>query len=318
MSELRWNPILEEWVVTATHRQERPHRPDDQCPFCPGSGKVPDQYDVYIYPNDFPSFSTPPPNPTIEGSDFYRVEKSFGQCDVVLYHPEHTKTLAELPLEHIRLLIGLWQRRFRELATRPEVNYVLIFENKGDVIGVTIPHPHGQIYAFPFIPPKVQKRIDSAEKHYKEKKECLFCHILSEEKKDGRRIVTQNGSWIAFVPFFARFPYEVHILPKTHVASIDALEKDQVIDLAQMLKTTLSKYDGLFGFSLPYMMLMYPAPTDGREYPHIHFSIEFLPLHRAKDKLKYLAGCETGAGTFINDVSAEEKARELREVAVSL
>jgi len=318
MPELRWNPLLEEWVVSASHRLDRPLNPRDQCPFCPGSGLVPETYDIHIYQNDFPTFITPPPVHSVNGSPLYKVADAAGQCDVVLYHPDHATTLAQLPVQHIRRLIDVWRNRFVELAGRPEIHYVLIFENKGEVIGVTMPHPHGQIYAFPYIPPKIKTELDASRGHFEKHKRCLICDMVREEVADGRRLVAGNSSWVAFVPFFARFPYEVHIVPREHCPSMKTMTDMQRTDLAPILKTVLMKYDGLFGFSFPYMMLMHQSPVDGGEYPYYHFHVEFYPPHRAKDKLKYLAGCETGAGTFINDTSAEEKAEELRGVTVAL
>ena len=204
MTELRWNPTVREWVSTASHRQHRPQMPADWCPFCPGSGRVPDHYDVHIYPNDFSAFSIPPPEPAIEGDDFYQVEKSAGKCDVVLYHPDHNTSLPQLPVNHIVKLVKVWRQRFVELRAMPGIRYVLIFENKGAVIGVTMPHPHGQIYAFPFIPPRVEKEIAAARAHYRKHRRCVFCDVLGKERRDGRRIVAENGGFTAFIPFFAR------------------------------------------------------------------------------------------------------------------
>ena len=140
--------------------------PSAQCPFCPGSGRVPDRYDVHIYPNDFPAFSIPAPEPAIQGDGFYRVARSYGRCDVVLYHPDHHTSLPELSLNHLLLLVRLWRKRFVELKKTPGIRYVLIFENKGAVIGVTMPHPHGQIYAFPFIPARLEKEIAAARSYW--------------------------------------------------------------------------------------------------------------------------------------------------------
>ena len=142
MSELRWNPVLREWVATATHRMDRPQMPKDWCPFCPGSGRVPDQYEVHIYPNDFPTFATPPPESIVESTSLYPVQEAVGVCEVVLYTPEHHTTLAQLPVDHILKLVALWTSRYQELGSREEIKYVFEFENKGEVIGVTMPHPH--------------------------------------------------------------------------------------------------------------------------------------------------------------------------------
>jgi UDPglucose--hexose-1-phosphate uridylyltransferase len=210
-------------------------------------------------------------------------------------------------------LVQTWRRRFAELKATPGIRYVLIFENKGAVIGVTMPHPHGQIYAFPFIPPRLQRELDSARAHQRAKGRCLFCDILKKERRGGRRIVAENETFTAFIPFYARWPYEVHIYPRRHLGAIDQFRPSEERGLAEILKWVTQKYDNLFEMSFPYMMLLHQAPTKGN-YPYFHFHIEFYPPHRSKEKLKYLAGVETGAGTFLNDSLAEVKAAELRKI----
>jgi UDPglucose--hexose-1-phosphate uridylyltransferase len=313
MTELRWNPTAREWVSTASHRQERPLMPSDWCPFCPGSGRVPDDYDVLLYPNDFPAFSIPAPEPAVRGDDFYRVRRSHGKCDVVLYHPDHNTSLPQLPVAHLVRLVRLWRRRFVELKSTPGVRYVLIFENKGAVIGVTMPHPHGQIYAFPFIPPRLAQELAAARAHARRRRRCLFCDILKKERRDGSRVVAENSAFTAFIPFYARWPYEVHVFSRRHLGALDAMQPAEERALAEILKWVTLKYDNLYQFSFPYMMLLHQAPTRGR-FPYFHFHIEFYPPHRSKDRLKYLASVETGAGSFLNDSVAEEKAAELRAV----
>ncbi len=287
--------------------------PEDWCPFCPGSGRVPDNYDCYIYPNDFPAFSIPPPQPAIQGDDFYRVARSYGKCDVVLYSPDHHTSLPQLSLDHIVKLVQIWRKRFAELKATAGIRYVLIFENKGAVIGVTMPHPHGQIYAFPFIPPRLKREIESARAHQRAKRRCLFCDILKKERGEGRRIVAENEAFTAFVPFYARWPYEVHIFCRRHLVALDAFRPSEERALAEILKWVTLKYDNLFQMSFPYMMVLHQAPTKG-DFPYFHFHIEFYPPHRSKEKLKYLASVETSAGTFLNDSLAEEKAAELRDL----
>jgi UDPglucose--hexose-1-phosphate uridylyltransferase len=230
---------------------------------------------------------------------------------VVLYHPDHNTSLAELPLRHLVKLVKLWRSRFTELKRMPGVRYVLIFENKGAVIGVTMPHPHGQIYAFPFIPPRLEKELAAARAHYRTRRRCLYCDILKKERRDRRRLVAENSAFTALVPFYARWPYEVHIFSRRHLGTLEEFRPAEEEALAEILKWVTQKYDSLFHFSFPYMMLLHQAPTRGR-YPYFHFHIEFYPPHRSKDKLKYLASVETGAGSFLNDSLAEEKAAELR------
>jgi UDPglucose--hexose-1-phosphate uridylyltransferase len=320
MSELRWNPILEEWVVTATHRQDRTFLPPkDYCPLCPTkAGKFPtevpsESYEIVCFENKFPSFNRKAPDPAVDGNELYPVDIAQGICEVVLYTDNHDLTLADMDVDHIEKLVHVWTDRYNDLGSRKEIKYVFIFENKGEVIGVTISHAHGQIYAFPFIPPKIAKEIESSKKHMEKTGHCLFCDVLAEEIRDGRRIVCENESFVAVIPFFARYPYEVHIFSREHKRSIAEFSDQDRANLASILKDLLGRYDRLWGFSFPYMMVMHQAPTDGEAHDECHFHIEFYPPHRTQVKLKYLAGCESGAGTFINDTLAEEKAAELRE-----
>lgn len=320
MSEMRWNPILSEWVLTATHRQDRTFLPPaGYCPLCPtrdasSPTEVPEPtYDFVVFENKFPSMRTGAPAPPPAVSDLYEIAPPDGVCEVVLYTPNHTATLTQLPVDKIHELIYVWRDRYQELGARPEVKYVFIFENKGEAIGVTIHHPHGQIYAFPFIPPKVQRKIESEAQHFSNTGRCLHCDVIAQELKDGSRLVCSNDQFVAFIPFYARYPYEVHVYARDHVPSLAEFTDEHAEQLAHILKTVLQKYDNLWGFSLPYMMLMYQKPTDGKSYPGAHFYIEFLPPYRTAQKLKYLAGCESGAGTFVNDTRPEEKAAELRQ-----
>jgi UDPglucose--hexose-1-phosphate uridylyltransferase len=221
--------------------------------------------------------------------------------------------LPQLPLGHLTKLVRLWRRRFTELKAMRGIRYVLIFENKGAVIGVTMPHPHGQIYAFPIIPPRLEKELAASRAHQRARQRCLFCDILQKERRDGRRIIAENQAFTAFIPFYARWPYEVHIFPRRHVGALDRFRPAEERALAEILKWVTLKYDNLFQMSFPYMMVLHQAPTRGK-FPYFHFHIEFYPPHRTKDKLKYLASVESGAGTFLNDSLAEEKAAELRAV----
>ena len=320
MSELRWNPLMGEWVATATHRQERTFLPPaDFCPLCstkPGGfpTEVPEpDYDIVVFENRFPSLKSDPPDPAIQGSELYPVRPGQGVCEVVLYSPNHSSTLAAEPVEQIYKLVQVWTDRFRALDALPFVDYVFIFENKGEAIGVTLHHPHGQIYAYPFIPPRVLKELEQSRAHKEKTGRCLICDIVNEERQDNKRIVAENNSFIAFVPFFARYPYEVHICSTRHLQALTEMESDEQRDLASMLKMILVAYDKLFNISFPYMMVLHQRPSDGGDYDHYHFHVEFYPPLRTATKLKYLAGSETGAGMFINDTLAEEKAGELRQ-----
>jgi UDPglucose--hexose-1-phosphate uridylyltransferase len=319
MSELRWNPLLGEWVATATHRQERTFLPPaDFCPLCPTAPggfptEVPEpDYDIVVFENRFPSLRSTPEAPSVDGSELCPVRAAKGICEVILYAPRHDSTLAREPVEQIHKLVRVWTDRFRELGNLPFVEYVFIFENKGEAIGVTLHHPHGQIYGYPFIPPQVARELAQSRLHREKTGRCLICDIQEQERRDGRRIIFQNDSFTGYLPFFARWPYEVHIVSGRHVQALTDFNDAEQRDLASGLKSLLVAYDLLFNLSFPYMMVIHQRPTDGLPYPFYHFHVEFYPPMRSSDRLKYLAGSESGAGMFINDTLAEQKAAELR------
>ncbi|HEX8161263.1 MAG TPA: galactose-1-phosphate uridylyltransferase [Pyrinomonadaceae bacterium] len=319
MSELRWNPLLGEWVATATHRQDRTFLPPpDHCPLDPTApGGFPTEipeptYDIVVFENRFPSLRPDPPPPAVEGDDLYPVAPAAGVCEVVVYTPRHSSTLASEPVEQIYKLVRVWADRFRALSEHDFVKYVFIFENKGEAIGVTLHHPHGQIYAYPFVPPRVARELEQSLAHKERTGRCLLCDIVAEERRDARRLVAENESFVAYVPFFARYPYEVHISSARHLQALTDMTDDEQRALAAAIKQTITAYDKLFDLSFPYMMVLHQRPSDGGDYGHYHFHVEFYPPLRTATKLKYLAGSETGAGMFINDTLAEEKAEELR------
>ncbi len=320
MSELRWDPINREWVITATHRQNRTFKPPkDYCPLCPTEEggfptEVPKDYDLVVFENKFPSLQPSAPEPDIAGSTLYPVDKAEGICEVVLFTSEHGGVMSKEPLSRFVKLVKVWKDRYHELGSKDFIDYVFIFENKGEEVGVTLEHPHGQIYAYPFIPPKIKKELDSSKDHYKEQGECLFCNVINEEREDGRRIVVSNDSFTAIVPFFARYTYEVHIYANNHIPSFNQFNEKEVEDLAAILRTVIQKYDNLFGFVFPYIMSIHQQATDGSGEEYSHFHIEFYPPYRTEDKLKYLAGSEAGAGAYINNSLAEDKAEELRGI----
>ncbi|HPT92589.1 MAG TPA: galactose-1-phosphate uridylyltransferase [Limnochordia bacterium] len=318
MSELRWNPQLMQWVIVATHRQHRTFKPPKEfCPLCPTKpGAFPteipaENYEIVVFENKFPSLRTPPPEMGVHPSDLYPAAPAEGICEVICYSPDHYLTLGDATAEHIYNLIQVWADRYRELGSKPGIEYVYIFENRGDAVGVTLHHPHGQIYAFPFIPPVPKQELEAAKQHKEKHGTCLYCDILKQEKADQVRIVCENSSFAAFVPFYARFPYEVHIFSKRHVGSLLDLTDDEAADLACILKELITGYDRLFGFTLPYIMALHQVPAKG-DYPEYHLHFEFYPFNRTETKLKYLAGVESGAGTFITDMSPEEQAERLR------
>ncbi len=316
MGELRWNPILREWVIIAAHQTQRPVLPDlKECPFCPGAAEVEGSWRVLHLPNKFPALMLDPPKPDIDPIDFYQVKPAKGTCEVLLYTKDHNTEFHQLDLDHICEIIDMWADRYKELGARKDIKYVFIFENRGRAIGVSLDHPHGQLYAFPFVPSKIQVELNNAKQYMEKRKECLFCNILQKEKEDGRRIIYENESFTAFIPFFATWPYGVHIYPTRHFQNLLQLTDAEKKDFGSILKLIRLKYDALFGIKLPYVMAFYQNPTD-TDYSYHHFRVEFYPISRGKDKIKYLAGVELGTNTFINPTNPEEKAKEFRDVKV--
>lgn len=284
--------------------------PADRCPFCPvrpgaQPAEVPlEQYEIAVLQNRFPSFSIPPPPVTAPADRFFTVEPARGVCEVVLYSQDHHARLSQLPLAHVRNIVEVWTDRFNELRALPGIAAVYLFENNGAEVGVTLHHPHGQIYAYPFVPPVLAGEIEALALHEREHGRCLLCDLRDREAA-GERLVYQNAAFTAFVPFAARWPYEVHLVSRRHAASLpdfDAAERDA---LADTLRRVLRAYDALFERPFPYVMAMHQDPV-----PHFH--IELYPPLRSAERLKYLAGSELGAGTFIDDVLPEQSAAALR------
>ncbi len=313
MAELRWNPLTKDWVMIASHRQNRPQMPKDWCPFCPGSGKVPDTFDVLEYDNDFPALSQHPPEPDDVATELYKTRPAYGKCEVILYSPEHTITLPELPAPHVRKLVDLWTQRFEALSKDENIKYIFIFENRGAVVGVTMPHPHGQIYGYSYIPKKLELELDACKEHLDDTGRCLICDMLHDEVADGRRVILENEDFIAFLPFFTEYPYGLYIAAKSHKQNLTQFTSREKDNLAKMVKACAGTLDSLFDYPFPYMMCMYQNPVNSVDVSaYYHFHIAFYPPMRSADKQKFNASSETGAWAHCNPTAPEEKAEELR------
>ena len=328
--EERWHPLREEWVIVAAHRQDRPwsggtveHAEEElpeylpDCYLCPGnvrvSGKRNDDYTgTFVFDNDHPSVSPDAPETPAPPTGIYRNRPARGLARVVCYSPKHNLTLGELEREEVANLLRVWQDEYTDLGSRPDIAHVLTFENKGAAVGVSNPHPHCQIYATNFVFKTIETEARAAQRHLAETGRVLFQDILAAERQDGRRIIAENDSAIAFLPYFARYAYEVFVAPKQTHPSIAALSPAEVRDFAAVLKTVLVKFDNLWRMPFPYVMPLHQAPTDGGDYSGFHFHIEFHPPLRKPNLLKYLAGPEIGGGNFLSDTSPQEKAAELR------
>lgn len=330
--EERWHPLREEWVIIAAHRNNRPwtgaslDRPAvemtpehfSECNLCPGNlrvkGEKNDDYrGIFVFDNDLPCVGPSAPVELVAPiHPIYRNRPARGVARVVCYSPLHNTTLAEQSEDEILALLECWQGQYQELGSRPEVNHVLTFENKGKVVGVSNPHPHCQIYATNFVFKTIAIEADVCRRHWLETGNVLFEDILNAEQIDGRRILAERDSAVAFLPYFARFAYETFVAPKQPHQSIADLSSGELQDLAAVLKEVLVRFDNLWQMSFPYVLVLHQAPTDGKASLGFHFHIEIHPPLRTPNLLKYLAGPELGGGSFLSDTSPEEKAAELQ------
>ena len=331
--EERWHPLREEWVIVAAHRQERPwlgnvvaapaaRLPEylADCYLCPGNTRVSGlrnaaYRDVFVFDNDHPSVSPDVPRELVPAPGIFRSRPAEGVARVVCYSPRHDLTLAELAHAEIVTLLRTWQAQVRELGARPEVVSVLVFENKGEVVGVSNPHPHCQIYANNFVWKTLETELVAGERYFAETGRVLFQDVIRSEREDGRRILYADETAVAFVPYFARYAYETYVAPLRSHASIETLSDEELAGLARALKEVLVRYDNLWKMSFPYVLVLHQAPTDGHPHAEYHFHVEIHPPLRKPNLLKYLAGPEIGGGSFLSDTAPEATAAELRAVS---
>ena len=319
---MRWHPLRAEWVAYATHRQHRTFLPPPEYnPLAPSvDGEAPTEvptgpWEAAVFDNLFPTFALDahdPPPLTVDTAP------AIGRCEVVVFTQDATASLGRLPLWHIELLIEVWADRYEALGRLSGVEYVYPFENRGVEVGVTLHHPHGQIYAYPFVPPLAARELDQQARHYERHGRGLVEDIVASERGSGLRMVYDGPCVSAFMPIFARYSYEVWIAPHRAAASFVDLQANERADLARALKTVLLKFDGLWNRPFPYIMAVHQAPTDGAPHPEAHLHIELYPAYRMEGRLKYLAGSEIGAGVFTADTVPETKVLELQRVAVDV
>lgn len=315
-SQLRHDPLVDEWVAVAGHRQNRTFLPpSDECPLCPSRGgrltEIPaSDYDVVVFENRFPAFSA-----------------GTGRCEVICFTADHDASFASLPPSRVRTVIDALADRTAELSADPSVAQVFCFENRGVEIGVTLHHPHGQIYAYPFLPPRTQRFLAAARAHASRTGGAnLYADVLAAERAAGERVVAENPHWTAYVPAAARWPYEVQLAPHRAVPDLPALTSQERDAFGPLYLDLLRRFDALFGDACelnrghsgvpgptPYVSAWHQAPVrDDRQLGYLH--LQLYTIRRAPGKLKYLAGSESAMGVFINDVPPEAAAAALRAV----
>jgi UDPglucose--hexose-1-phosphate uridylyltransferase len=321
-SEVRYDAVMDEWVVVASHRQDRTYLPPAElCPLCPSRDghltEIPAaDYDVVVFENRFPSLASDPCVTEAELMPLAARRPGLGRCEVVCFTSQHDGALGRLGHRRLRTIVGVWGDRTAELSRQPGVEQVMPFENRGEQIGVTLSHPHGQIYAYPFVTPRMARKLASARRHRESGGGCLFCAVAAGEVAARERVVAAAPGWVAFVPSAARWPYEVHLYPLSHVPDLPALGERDRDGLAQLLADVLQRFDALFGDPMPYVLACQQSPVrEDRTLAHLHF--ELTSPRRAQEKLKYLAGSETAGGVFINDILPEVAAERLRAASGS-
>jgi len=319
-SQLRFDALLGEWVTVASHRQTRTFLPPaDECPLCPSRNgratEVPESdYEVVVFENRFPSLATgvardvPASAP---GAPLAELRPGFGRCEVVCFTSDHDRVFADLGPERARLVVDVWAERTAELSALDGVEQVFCFENHGEEIGVTLSHPHGQIYAYPFVTPRVEKVLGSVRRHRSATGGDLFAEMVAAEA-GGPRVVASNDSWTAFVPAAARWPYEVQFFPLRKVADLPGLGDAERNGFVDVYLDVLARFARRFDTPMPYIASWNQAPVRSRDDWWLH--LQLFSLRRAPGKLKYLAGSESGMGAFITDTNPEDIAEQLRAV----
>ena len=332
-SRMRQDPLTGEWVPMASHRMGRTHLPPkDQCPLCPtapgaATSEVPaSSYDVVVFENRFPSLSLrdAAPDSLVDGEELWPERAAAGHCEVVCFTSDHDASFADLPPQRARTVVEAWADRTRHLSALPAVESVFCFENRGREIGVTLGHPHGQIYAYPYVPPRSAQHTVRSAAHHAATGRDLLGDVLTAEQRSGRRVVVAGEHWTAFVPAAARWPVEVHLLPHRHVLDLAELDDAEKDELARLYPALLRRLDRFFTeedgspIQLPYIAGWFAAPCGpDRErardaLPRLHLQV--FSVLRAPGKLKYLAGSESAQGAWISDTTPERITDVLREV----
>ncbi len=331
----RFNPLTREWILVSPHRTQRPWQGqvessavqsevahDPTCYMCPGNkrstGEVNPSYGgVFVFDNDFPALLPETSNGRINRGNLLLAETEAGICRVLCFSPKHHLTLSRMERADIRNVVDCWAVQFRELGSKPEIQYVQIFENRGAMMGASNPHPHCQIWSTATIPNIPQIEQESQKQYLSEKNSCLLCDYFKIEKSDGARIVVENDNFLAVVPYWAVWPFETMILSKRHLSAIDELTSEERDALSDVLRALTTRYDNLFQTSFPYSMGFHQRPTDGAAHPEWHFHAHFFPpLLRSATVRKFMVGFEL-LGMPQRDITPETSAERLCAVSDS-
>lgn len=313
-SQLRRDALTGEWAIIAGHRQGRTFLPTQAvgCPLCPSipgaATEIPESdYQVVVFDNRFPSLSA---NAVGHADD--DVQPGVGRCEVVCFTDVHEARLADLDPDRVLLVMQAWMDIVRRLRDDPRIASCLVFENRGVEIGITISHPHGQVYAYPFLPPRENQLVEVAAQHHAATGRCLALDLAEEEARRGERLIVATDHWIVHVPAAARWPFEIRLTPRRQARHLDELSADEAIDFATLYPLVLRALDDVYDVPMPYIAAWHQAPLQG-DAPGMQLFLEVFSTRRAPDKLKYLAGSESAAGVWINDIPPEVSATMLRD-----
>lgn len=321
IGELRLDVLTNEWVVIAAHRQGRVFLPPKELnPLAasrPGSlTEIPESdYEVVVFDNRSPSLRDPAGEVEIPRDLNFATPTApaAGKCEVVVFAPDYEASFKDLSLRQIRTILEAWRDRTRELSTHPYIQHIAPFENRGEEVGVTLSHPHGQIYAYPYLPPRTERMLATAAEHFQRTGRALLDDVVKRELEDKVRIVAENSEWLAYVPFAARYPFEIHVAPKRSVPDLPALDAAAGDAFPAIAKEVLQRLDGVFETKMAYIAAWHQAPVrTGRAEMRLHWQIT--SVRRAPGKLKYLAGSESAFGSFMMDLKPEQSAQQLRDV----
>ena len=321
IGELRLDPLVNEWVAMAAHRQGRIFLPPKElCPLCPTAGdlltEIPENdFEVVVFDNRSPSLKPPSGDfalPDLVGSDTDEGVAA-GKCEVICFTADHGGAFKSLSPQRVRTLLEAWRDRTRELSQEPYIEHIAPFENRGEEIGVTLAHPHGQIYAYSYLPPRVTKMLEVAKAHHQKTGRVLFDDVLARELRDGDRVIAKNEHWVAFTPYASRYPFEIHVAPLQPVADLAQLAPAACDSFPSLAIEVMQRLDGVFGIDMAYIAAWHQAPVrQGRDLLRLHWQIT--SVRRAPGKLKYLAGSESAMGAFIMDMQPEQSAQQLKDV----
>ncbi|MCE4624008.1 MAG: galactose-1-phosphate uridylyltransferase [Caldisphaeraceae archaeon] len=313
MRELRYNPLTGQWIIVSSVRKERRWRTEGYCPFCPGSEETGYGWNTLVLPNKYSALSFDAESVNNEG--IYVKSRALGECGVIIETPDHNvKDLDELSNEALKEVISQWKMITERYRSNKRIAYLMIFRNKGEEIGVSLFHPHGQYYAMPFIPLRIRNIVENSRKYYRRFNVCIFCQIINQEMASEKRVIYENNGFVLLMPFFSSWPYELHIYPKRHLQYLTQLNEKEVEDFADILKAALKILNKLFDRQMPYSFALIQAPFIGKHEEYFHMHLEIYPLLRDKDKIKYSAGIEMSTWDFTYDGIPEENARKMKDV----